>query len=76
MKSSNKQTRNIFPAIFKPKREDWDFSKVPDEELTTCYFYEYARESMAIKPCSRACRQSNGFQSGDKSFGSANPKRM
>jgi len=48
MKSSNKQTRNISPAIPKPKREDWDFSKVPDDELAACYFYEYARESMAL----------------------------
>lgn len=48
MKSPNKQKRVIFPAISKPRREDWDFDKVPDEELTTCYFYEYARESTAL----------------------------
>jgi len=28
-----------------PRRSDWDFSDVADEELTVCVFWEYGRES-------------------------------
>ncbi len=41
----------------KPKSIDpleWDFSDCPDEELTECYLYEYARESAKFKAWHRA----------------------
>lgn len=31
--------------IKKPTRSDWCFSDIPEEELTACIFWEYARES-------------------------------
>jgi hypothetical protein len=31
------------------KREDWDFSSVPDGELVGCCYWEYARESAFIR---------------------------
>src|SRR5450432_1083729 len=32
-----------------PRREDWDFYSVPDDELYACQWWEYARESARIR---------------------------
>lgn len=34
---------------------DWDFSRVPDDELAACGFWEYARESAFIRDVKRRC---------------------
>ena len=36
-------------AVESLKREDWDFSTVPDSELAGCCYWEYARESAFIR---------------------------
>ena len=39
-----------------PKRQEWDFSGCPDEQLAACYYYEFARESDKAKASERAYR--------------------
>jgi hypothetical protein len=52
-------------AVASLRREDWDFSEVPNEELIACSYWEYARESTFIRETLRDYR--DHFQRG---FGS------
>jgi len=43
------------PAL---EREEWDFSKVPNNELAGCCWWEYARESAFIRDVRKRCLES------------------
>jgi len=40
-------------------RNEWDFSRVPDEELDACLIYEFARESVYIRDVYTRCHESS-----------------
>ena len=44
-------------AVGSLRREDWDFSDVPNEELIACCHWEYARESTFIRDTLREYRE-------------------
>jgi len=46
-------------------RNEWDFSRVPDEELYACLVYEYARESAYIRDVYTRCHESSRSGVGD-----------
>jgi hypothetical protein len=52
-------TKTITPEDEKTKipAEEYDFSKVPEQERDACCYYEYARESLTVpKHENRVCK--------------------
>jgi hypothetical protein len=43
--------------------DNWNFDKVPDNELVACCYWEYARESAFIRNVRQRCIQN--WRSGD-----------